>query len=833
MKRLQSFRGIGALRGLAGPVVVQILDARRYSLLIVGCCLAVLLFSVPCQARGNDAGQFLSDAPPLLTVAPSSIPIVLAATLASESQSLPGMGPLAVHHLPVLFACVGGLFIFALGWIAALQRQRASIEKEKNLLATLIDHLPENVYAKDLEGRYVLTNQTHARFHGASSPEYFRGKTGAQLFDRQVARAYATADARILRGELNLLEIEETVCDGGGRMRRLQTTKVPLKNRAGAIVGLVGFSRDVTESKRAEDELRASEERFRAIWEHSIDGMQLTDHLGRILAVNEAFCKLVKLPPDRLVGRLLSVIYRPEQAAEIRESYLASFGSNKVKPRTTSQIVFWNLEQKDVEISTCFVDLGTDERAILSIFRDVSERRRVESVLAYERDLLTTLFEHLPDALYFKDLQCRFVRVSRSKLKRTWAMAISRHRYSAVLSALPEKENPAAADVSPPDHLATEEAFAEYIIGKTDFDFFDEPRARSAFNDEQEIIRSGVPLIGKVERTDLPDGKVSWALSTKMPWYDREGRIIGTFGVSNDITAMKEAEASVQLVHKQLVEASRQAGMAEVATGVLHNVGNVLNSVNVSVTLLAEKLLQSRTASLAKVVGMLHEHAADLGDFFTHDPRGVQLPAYLDKLARRLGDEQSSLLTEIRCLAKNVEHIKSIVAMQQTYARPAGVAEFVPAVELVEDALRINGGSLSRQEIKVLRHYQPELPGITIDKHKVLQILVNLVSNAGHSCFQSDRSDKRLTVQVSYRDSRLVIAVSDNGVGIAPENLTRIFNLGFTTRPDGHGFGLHSGALAARELGGTLTSHSEGPGQGATFTLELPLVQNGLNKAKP
>jgi signal transduction histidine kinase len=117
-----------------------------------------------------------------------------------------------------------------------------------------------------------------------------------------------------------------------------------------------------------------------------------------------------------------------------------------------------------------------------------------------------------------------------------------------------------------------------------------------------------------------------------------------------------------------------------------------------------------------------------------------------------------------------------------------------------------------------------------VEKHKVLQILVNLIRNAKYACDESGRKDKQMIVRVSNGDNRVRISVKDNGIGIPQENLTRIFNHGFTTKKDGHGFGLHSGALSAKELGGSLEVHSEGKNQGAMFTLELPLSQKEKEK---
>jgi signal transduction histidine kinase len=220
---------------------------------------------------------------------------------------------------------------------------------------------------------------------------------------------------------------------------------------------------------------------------------------------------------------------------------------------------------------------------------------------------------------------------------------------------------------------------------------------------------------------------------------------------------------------------------------------------------------------------LLREHAADLGTFLVNDPKGRLLPGYLEQLAEHVAGEQAAQLKELGHLQKNVQHIKEIVTMQQTYAKVSGVTEIVPVGDLLEDALRMNEGALNRHQVEVVREFR-ETPAITIEKHKVLQILVNLVSNAKYACTNSGRADKRLTLRVVDGDGRVRISVIDNGVGIAAENLTRIFQHGFTTKKGGHGFGLHSGALAAMELGGALTVQSEGPGRGATFILELPIA---------
>ena len=286
--------------------------------------------------------------------------------------------------------------------------------------------------------------------------------------------------------------------------------------------------------------------------------------------------------------------------------------------------------------------------------------------------------------------------------------------------------------------------------------------------------------------------------------------------------AMREAHQLVERrrMEKELLEASRRAGMAEVATAVLHNVGNVLNSVNISTNLISEQVRNSKMPSLAKVAALLKEHAGDLAGFLANDPKGRQLPPFLAQLAELLKAEQVAILNESQALLKNVEHIKDIVATQQGYARISGGLELMQISGLLEDAMRMN--ALEYNDVEIIREYG-EIQPIPIAKHQVLQILINLIRNAKHALTDGGQEAKRLILRCGLNGNDMVkISVIDNGVGIPPENLERIFKHGFTTKKYGHGFGLHGSLLAAKEMGGTLTAQSDGHGTGATFTLELP-----------
>jgi len=302
------------------------------------------------------------------------------------------------------------------------------------------------------------------------------------------------------------------------------------------------------------------------------------------------------------------------------------------------------------------------------------------------------------------------------------------------------------------------------------------------------------------------------------------GQTLGAVAVVQDTTERRRAELELERVHKELMTASRQAGMAEVATNVLHNVGNILNSVNISASLVTDRVKQSKAPGVTLLADLLKEQGADLATFMSTDARGKRIPEYLSALGQQLTADQQMSLQELGSLRDNLEHIKETVTMQQSYAKLCGVTETVEVVDLVEDSLRLNAGAFARHGVTLCREFSP-VPPITVDKHKVLQILVNLVRNAKYACDESGKTEKLIILRIAPTAEGVRISVIDNGIGIPEENMDRLFTHGFTTRQSGHGFGLHSGALAAQELGGTLLATSDGSGRGAAFILELPYTR--------
>lgn len=365
---------------------------------------------------------------------------------------------------------------------------------------------------------------------------------------------------------------------------------------------------------------------------------------------------------------------------------------------------------------------------------------------------------------------------------------------------------------------------AEELLGTTVFDHLDEATARAYRERDLKIMSTGEALIDQLVKNTWANGRITWTVSSMLPLRYDSGEIFGVLTISKDITAAKLMEQELEKTNRELLEMSRLAGMAEAATGVLHNVGNVLNGVNVSSNLIAQALRKLKVDQLGKLCAMLRQNADGMSDFMASS-QGRHVIDFLEAFQRDLAANQTQMLNEVSSLEQGVGHIKEIVSIQQSYATMRGLVEHIEMSEVVEDALKMSQGAFLRHGVKLRRAFEP-MPKITGERGKILQILHNLLRNAKHAVDESSTIEKTIEVRIEAGSAGMVrVIVKDNGVGIHPQNLTRIFAQGFTTRKSGHGFGLHSAANAAKEMRCSLTAQSEGPGTGASFILELPCAK--------
>jgi len=307
-----------------------------------------------------------------------------------------------------------------------------------------------------------------------------------------------------------------------------------------------------------------------------------------------------------------------------------------------------------------------------------------------------------------------------------------------------------------------------------------------------------------------------YSLRVAEPRSDEVGRLGAEF--DRMLVRLEEARG-------QVIETARAAGMSEIAMGILHNVGNVLNSVNISTSMLSERVAGMCVDDLSQLADVLRQKSDDLARFVTEDPQGKNMQPFLSALVRQLGEDRKLIAREVEALSAGIEHVCELVKSQQGLTRKVAVTERVSIERLVHDAVRLTSGARTSDALPVRVELEPDMPPLIIDRNKALEVLVNLVQNARQAMDeagpQSAGQELLVRAQRSF-GGKVRIDVVDAGVGIAAEDLTRIFQLGFTTKVKGSGLGLHSAANSARVLGGSVTAESQGRGHGARFILELP-----------
>lgn len=324
--------------------------------------------------------------------------------------------------------------------------------------------------------------------------------------------------------------------------------------------------------------------------------------------------------------------------------------------------------------------------------------------------------------------------------------------------------------------------------------------------------------------------KIRWFRCIGFPEIPEElGRPIEKIsGVALDITVRKEAEAEIIQLNEKLLDTARRAGMSEIATTILHNIGNVLNSVNVSAELMEENLKNLEFERIEKVASMMEDNLGNIQQYLTKNTQGKLILDYLKIFAKNHKEMQIEIAQELKVLLTHIHHIRDIIMTQQSYTGVGGVTEKITLQDALDAALKISSVSLDNS-ISIEKNYG-ECVILLIDKSKLQQILVNLIQNARDSVLASNKKIKKIIITIKKMGkNEVVVSVSDNGVGISSENITRIFGFGFTSKKQGHGVGLHSCALAAKEMRGSLYAESEGLDKGATFILTLPL-QNGSER---
>ncbi|HEY0985945.1 MAG TPA: PAS domain-containing protein [Kofleriaceae bacterium] len=416
-------------------------------------------------------------------------------------------------------------------------------------------------------------------------------------------------------------------------------------------------------------------------------------------------------------------------------------------------------------------------QGVLCVSRDVTQREKIRTEIENKNALMETFVNNIPDMAWVKDRNSNFIIANKA-----FCDAVG---------------------------MAN-----EFLVNNTCDVCFGE-LATKFKADDRVVMESKAQL--RIEESIVDaNQKVKWLETVKSPLRDAAGAIVGTVGIARDITERKRLNAALNT-------ASRLGGMAEVAIGVLHNVGNSINSVNVSASLVSDKLKAKSMKLLTRGTELLSAHKDDLVRFLTEDPTGKTFLQGLPVLLSSIVREQQEMSAEMEGVRGHLEQIMKTIQVQQEYARVTSVVEKCSLDQVIDEALSFVVARCKELGIQVKTEVV-EMLDITQDRNQIVQILANLMRNAVDALVEADRPEKVIgIVGQKHGDGRFWIEVSDNGTGISAEDQSAVFRYGFSTKRDGHGFSLHNASAVAQSLGGALTFSSDGKDRGSVFRLELPI----------
>ncbi len=612
------------------------------------------------------------------------------------------------------------------------------LAQQHRLLRGLMDAIPDAIYVKDTTCRYLLDNAAHRAALGITSEEAVVGKTVTDFFPPDVAAPHLADDLRVLRTGEPIFNHEVEIALPSGERRWRAITKVPLRDGAGDIVGVIGVGRDIHERKRAEEDL----DRFFTL---SLDMLCMADFDGRFTRLNPAFAHTLGYPLEELLSRpYLDFVHPDDHAATRAVMARLSAGGDVVSFENR-----YRCKDGSYRWMAWTAAPYARQQMIYAAARDITDRKQTEAALARERNLLRTLMDNLPDHIFVKDDHSRFVTANAATLHTLGAASL------------------------------------DEVVGKSDFDFLSRELAEQYYADEQEVVRTGRPLLNREELLIDRAGQQRWLLTTKVPLRDSGGVVVGLVGMSHDITERKRMEAEWQRA-KETAEAASRA-KSEFLAKMSHEIRTPMNGI----------------------IGMT-ELALDTD--LTREQRECL------EMVMASADSLLTVINDILDFSK--------IEAGKLHLDPAPF----PVRDSLDDTVRTLGLRAQQKGLELACHVAPDVPDVLVgDVGRLRQVLVNLVGNAIKF---TERGEVVVDVQVcapppgaaaAPEELWLALSVSDTGIGIPADKLEAVFrpfeqvDSSASRRFGGTGLGLAIAAQLVALMGGRLAVEST-PGRGSTFS---------------
>jgi two-component system sensor histidine kinase/response regulator len=629
-----------------------------------------------------------------------------------------------------------------------------ALSQERNLLRTVIDHLPDYIFVKDTEGRFTLSNMAHARA-AQSSTENLIGKTAFDVFPADAAAQFYSDDETIMHSRQPLINAERMTVNEDGNKRFVLTTKVPLLDSDNAVIGLVGISRDITERKQTEETLAQERNLFRTLIDALPDYIFVKDTQRRFILSNSLHTNLIGCEPDEVIGKTDFDFFPPELCEEYYAGDQEVLRTGQPLLNHEEIIVKATGSRASMLASTSKIPLRDSNGEIIGlvgIARDITERKQAEETLAQERNLLRTLVDAIPDFVYVKDTQSRYI--------------LTNVAHAKSMGSTPDD-----------------------VVGRADIDFFPQELAEIYYADEQEVFRTGNPLLNheEVSMKETENLTLMIALSSKVPLRNSNGEIVGLVGITRDVTEDKRVASQLEEARDQALESSRLK--SEFLATMSHEIRTPMNGVIGMTELLLGTTLDEEQKDYAQIV---------------------------------LG-EANSLLTIINDILdfSKIEAGKMIVETIE-FTLPN-------VVKRVVDMMKLKGAD---KGLSVTMTIAPDVPTYVCgDPNRLRQVLLNLMGNA-IKFTRRGAVELHLTLDKHQANHYMVrISIHDSGIGLSEVARKRLFQPftqadGSTTRKyGGTGLGLVISKRLTELMGGEIGVESE-EGVGSTFWFTIQFAKS-------